>query len=50
MCEALGLITSLANEKETGAGKMAQVLKAVVILAEDPGSIFCNSIAAYNQL
>lgn len=41
--------TSTASEKETGAGTMAQWLKAVVILAEDPGSIFSTSMSAYNQ-
>lgn len=50
MCEALGLVTSTTNEKETEAAKMAQWLKAVVILAEDPGTISSTSMASYNQL
>jgi hypothetical protein len=50
MCEGLGLMTSTAHEKERGAGKMAQWLKAVVILAEDPGTVSITSMVAYKQL
>lgn len=44
-------VWSLALQmKKKQAAKMAQWLKAVVILAEDPGTISSTSMASYNQL